>query len=205
MQQVQPKSGIGGLVAIVVVAGIVLFLAISVAGPGSHFGNAWNYLAGSNQAPASGPSIVGSPTISADFINQVLAKYGSPAAGTGQDLYSLGQQYNVDPAFALAIFWNESNFGKAGMASSTLSLGNLRCIPSAACWNGYAAFSSWSDGYSAFYKLISGPLYVGSGLNTPESIIPRYAPSGDGNSPSHYINVVNSAMALWRAGKVTVP
>jgi len=91
------------------------------------------------------------------------------------------------------------------MAASTRSLGNLRCIDGAACWNDYAAFSSWHDGYSAFYKLISGPLYVGSNRTTVESIIPVYAPSGDGNSPSHYISVVESAMSMWRSGEVAVP
>src|SRR5260370_41789289 len=44
--------------------------------------------------PPAGNSVVGSPTITADFINQMLTKYGSPAAGTGQDLYNLGVQYN---------------------------------------------------------------------------------------------------------------
>jgi hypothetical protein len=103
------------------------------------------------------------------------------------------------------VFFNESNFGVKGEATSTRSLGNLRCIPSAACWNGYATFKSWQDGYSAFYSLISGPLYAGSGKTTVESIIPRYAPSGDGNSPSHSISVVESAMSLWRSGSTGVP
>jgi hypothetical protein len=155
--------------------------------------------------PPAGDSVVGSPSISAQLIDQLLCKYSSPACGTGADLYNLGVQYNIDSAFALAVFWNESNFGRAGMAASTRSLGNLRCIESAACWNGYAAFPSWIDGYRSFYALISGPLYKGSGLTTPEAIIPRYAPSGDGNSPSHYIGVVESAMSLWRSGKVEVP
>jgi hypothetical protein len=155
--------------------------------------------------PATGSSVVGSPTVSAQFIDQMLCKYNSPACGTGADLYNLGVQYNVDSAFALAVFWNESGFGRAGMAASTRSLGNLRCIPSAACWNGYAAFSSWSDGYRAFYKLVSGPVYEGANRTTVESIIPVYAPSGDGNAPSHYIGVVESAMGMWRSGKVAVP
>jgi len=156
--------------------------------------------------PATGSSIVGSPTVSAQFIDQMLCKYGSSSVcGTGADLYSLGQQYNIDSAFALAIFWNESNFGRAGTAQSTHSLGNLRCIDGYACQGGYAAFNSWQDGYRAFYKLISGPYYVGSGLTTPEAIMPKYAPSGDGNSPSHYIYVVNSAVSLWRSGKAEVP
>jgi len=156
--------------------------------------------------PATGSSVVGGPTISAQFIDQMLCKYGSSSVcGTGPDLYNLGVQYNVDSAFALAIFWNESNFGRAGTALSTRSLGNLRCIPDAACWNGYANFPSWQDGYRAFYKLVSGPYYVGAGLTTPETIIPKYAPSADNNSPSHYISVVESAVSLWRAGKAEVP
>jgi hypothetical protein len=156
--------------------------------------------------PAQGDSVVGSPTISADFINQVLSKYGSPAAGTGQDLYALGQQYNIDPAFALAVFFNESGFGKFGEAATTRSLGNLRPVPGEAFErDGYACFYTWQDGYRAFYTLVSGPLYVGSGLTTPEAIMPRYAPSGDSNDPSHYTSVVESAMSLWRAGRVEVP
>jgi hypothetical protein len=155
--------------------------------------------------PPSGDSVVGSPTISAQFIDQVLCKYGSPACGTGQSLYTDGQAFNIDAAFALAVFWNESNFGRAGMAHATRSLGNLRCIQSAACWDGYAAFPSWADGYQAFYRLIAGPLYAGSGLTTPEAIIPRYAPTGDGNNPAHYISVVESAMSLWRKESVSVP
>ena len=121
-------------------------------------------------------------------------------------MYSLGQQYNIDPAFALAVFFNESGFGKAGEAASTHSLGNLRPVSGEDFeQDGYAGFDTWQDGYRAFYTLVSGPLYVGSGLTTPEAIMPRYAPSGDNNNPSHYTSVVESAMALWRSGKVALP
>jgi hypothetical protein len=199
----------GEIIAVSAVVIIVLGVLMAVAGPSSRLGTGWQYLTNgnpANQAPATGNSIVGSPTISAQFIDQMLSKYGSPAAGTGQDLYTLGQQYGVDPAFALAVFWNESNFGKSGEAIYTRSLGNLRPVPDEAFErDGYAAFYTWQDGYKAFYSLIAGPLYVGSGLSTPEAIIPKYAPSEDNNSPSHYIGVVESAMTLWRSGKVEVP
>ena len=185
---------------------------MALAGPGSKLGTGWAYLTSgsnvqqsSNQPPASGSSVVGSPSLTAQQIDTILSNAGSPAAGTGQDLYNLGAQYNIDPAFAMAVFFNESNFGKAGTAASTRSLGNLRCIPDAACWNGYATFSSWQDGYNAFYKLIAGPIYVGSGLTTPETILPKYAPSGDNNDPSHYTYVVNRCMSLWRSGSTGVP
>lgn len=205
----------GEILGAVAVCLILLGLAWSWAGPNTKVGSAWTSLLNGpsiatinqqSQPPAAGTSVVGGPTISADFINQVLSKYGSPAAGTGQDLYSLGQQHNIDPAFALAVFFNESGFGKAGEAAITHSLGNLRPVSGESFeQDGYAGFDTWQDGYRAFYTLVSGPLYVGSGLTTPEAIMPRYAPSGDHNNPSHYTGVVESAMSLWRAGRVEVP
>lgn len=201
------KSGeLLGAAAIVI---ILLGIAMALAGPGTIIGKAWTDTLASHpqsiSAPATGSSVVGSPTITAQQIDKILCNAGSPACGTAQDLYSLGVQSNVDPAFALAVFFNESNFGKAGEAVDSHSLGNLRCIPNAACVNGYAWFNSWQDGYKSFYALISGPVYEGAGLITVESIIPVYAPSGDGNSPSHYISTVESAMSLWRSGSTEVP
>src|SRR5581483_1686355 len=49
-------------------------------------------------------TVTGQPTITVDKINSILATYKSPAAGTGQELYSLGVQYGIDPVFALAFF-----------------------------------------------------------------------------------------------------
>src|SRR5258706_11588722 len=76
------------------------------------------------QSSSSGYSVVGPPTISAHFINSVLAANHSPAAGTGQELYDLGVQYGIDPVFALAFFQHESDFGTQGEATVTMSLGN---------------------------------------------------------------------------------
>jgi hypothetical protein len=67
--------------------------------------------------------VVGVPTIDADFINQVLDAYDSPARGKGQALYDLGEQYGIDPVYALAFFMHESRFGTTGVAQVTLSLG----------------------------------------------------------------------------------
>jgi hypothetical protein len=80
-------------------------------------------------------SVLSKPTITAAFINQVLAAYHSPATGKGQALYDDGVQYGIDPAFALAFFMHESTFGTAGEARITLALGNLRCIPNRPCVN----------------------------------------------------------------------
>ncbi len=209
MQIQTTKKDLGGFIAIAAVTIIVLGIVMVAVGPGTKFANGWQYLTSKNQqsqSTTSASSVVGSPTLSAQQIDTILSNAGSPASGTGQDLYNLGVQYHIDPTFAMAVFFNESNLGKNGEASITHSLGNLRPVPGEDFErDGYAGFNSWQDGYSAFYKLISGPLYAGSGKVTVESIIPIYAPSGDHNDPSHYIGVVESCIRLWRSGSTGVP
>ena len=148
--------------------------------------------------------VVGKPTVSAAFINRVLAYYHSPAAGKGQTLYTLGVAYSIDPVIALAFFMHESRFGTLGMATTTLSLGNLRCIPSVPCYQGYAQFGSWEQGFEAWYKLIHTLYVVQWGLVTVDQIIPRYAPSKDHNNVEGYIAAVTSAIQTWRSGQVQV-
>ena len=149
----------------------------------------------------SGPySVLGKPTITVDTINQVLASYHSPAAGKGQALYDMGLKYGIDPAFALAFFMHESTFGTLGEARSSLSLGNLRCIPNFKCQDGYAWFNTWEDGFEAWYKLIRN-LYVAQwGLVTVDQIIPKYAPNSDNNNEAGYIAALKHYLDTWHAG-----
>lgn len=149
-------------------------------------------------------SVLGKPTITANFINQVLASYHSPTAGMGQDLYDLGVKYGIDPVYALAFFMHESLFGTTGEARVTLSLGNERCIPDRPCIDqdrgGYAKMKSWQDGFEQWYKLIRN-LYVAQwGRVTVDQIIPKYAPSSDGNNEAAYIASIKHAVDTWRAG-----
>jgi hypothetical protein len=151
-------------------------------------------------------SVVGPPSVTAAFIDALLCRYQSPACGIGQTLHRLGVQYQIDPVFPLAFFYHESSLGKQGVATASKSIGNLRCVPQAmACPNHFAYFASWEDGAQAWYILIAGPLYVGAGLTTLQTILPKYAPAGDGNFPNHYIAAVRTAVVLWRAGKVALP
>lgn len=143
-------------------------------------------------------SITGSPSISAEQVDKVLCKASSPACGTGYTLYTYGTQHGIDPAFALAVFHHESNYGKEGVATQTRSLGNIRCTDGYTCIGGFRSYPSWQESYTDFYKLIAGPLYVGAGLDTPEKIMPRYAPAADSNNPVAYATAVTADMASWR-------
>lgn len=156
-----------------------------------------------NQA---GHTITGKQSLNAAFIDQVLATAQSPMQGAGALFIRLGLQYHIDAAYVLAIFHHESNYGLTGEARASRSPGNLRCLDLAHygdlgtwCKDAYAWFPTWSSGLVALYRLLAGPLYVAGGLTTIEQVIPRWAPSGDGNNPAQYIADVLADVASWRA------
>jgi len=201
----------------VLAAALVILVLV---GSGSWLGSS---LASSLNAPASRGdtySLEGSPTVSADFMNRVLTRYHSPAAGEGQAVYDDGVKYNIDPVFALAFFMHESSFGSIGEARSSLSIGNLRCIGAGYedlhpdCRDNFAWFSSWDDGIEAWYRLIKNE-YVQGAINqvigrnacpceTVAQIIPVYAPRSDHNDEIAYIAAVEQEVDTWRRGDVWV-
>jgi len=159
-------------------------------------------------------SFIGKPTLTANFINQVLASYHSPAAGLGQQLYDLGVKYGIDPVYALAFFMHESTFGTTGEARKTMALGNERCISDRPCVDqdrgGYAQMLSWEDGFDHFYRLISyGYVYgsvtipiVGYPCLTIDQTIPVFAPSSDNNDVSGYIGALKHELKTWWSGQL---
>jgi len=150
-------------------------------------------------------SIVGPPTVTASFIDSLLATAHSPAVGIGKVMYTLGVKYGIDPVFPLAFFHHESGYGEYGVARTTLSLGNIRCTAGYACdpTGGYRAYSSYQAGVQDWYKLMV-EVYLPSGLTTVEKIIPVYAPAADQNNEAAYISSVLADVAAYRRGEVVV-
>jgi hypothetical protein len=131
--------------------------------------------------------IMGPPSLSAAFVDRVLAYYGSPAQGTGQALYDDSLTFGID---------------EAGWGAANRSLGNIRCTAGYPCGGGYRAYASWEEGFRDWYQLIR-TMYVDQlGLTSVEQVIPVYAPAADHNDEAAYINAVESAVATWRAGRI---
>lgn len=152
-------------------------------------------------------TILRDPTLSADQVNAILSANGSPAAGEGQDIYLMSQQYHLDDAYILATFWHESSYGKLGVARESKSVGNLRCadwIKLGWCQGGYSYFHNYRDGLETLYQLLSGSHYTGAGLTTPETIIPVYAPTSDNNDEAAYIAALKHAIDAFRKGQTTL-
>jgi hypothetical protein len=149
-------------------------------------------------------SVLGTPSISAAAIDAILAKYGSPAAGTGQTWVALGQHYGIDPAYAVAFFIHESsagtNPGWAGIksdGSTTHNVGNIICAGYATCYGRFRDYPSWDEGIGDWYKLISQEYVNGRGAASVEQIIPIYAPSFE-NDVNGYIQSVVGLVDEWR-------
>jgi len=160
--------------------------------------------------PAS--TVVGPPTITAEFIDRVLTAYGSPAAGTGQALYDLGVQDGIDPVYALAFFLHEDSFGETGIGAANHSLGNIRCSAGYACQEGFRSYATWAEGYQDWYNLIlygyvQGQVTIplaGHVCSTVDEIVPVYAPSSDQNDVAAYIAAITRAVDTWRSGRIWV-
>jgi len=149
-----------------------------------------------SRIPASATSVLGGPSLSADFINQVLASASSPAAGTGQALYDLSVESGIDDAYALAVFQKESSFGRYGAGFDDHALGNIVCAGYPTCNGRFRWYPSWLAGYEDFYQLISRE-YVSRGCSTVETITPVYAPSSE-NDTGLYIQQVRQSMLAFR-------
>lgn len=191
----------GELIGICAVVAILLGVVMSVAGPGTRFNQGWQYLttgSGSSLPIASGSSIVGGPSLSAQKIDAILSSAGSPAAGTGATFVLDSAQYNIRDDVALAFFHHESGYGTAGAATETHSIGNIICTPGYSCIGRFRSYPSWQAGIDDWFKLMSSSAYAGGGLITLDQIIPKYAPASDGNSESAYISAVQSDMQSWR-------
>lgn len=146
-----------------------------------------------------GLSVVGPPTITIHVFRWVLLVNNSPALNDADEIYREGIKAGIDPAILLAVFAYESNYGTRGMATETLSIGNIRATPGYKNHRGYRAYSSWLEGAKDWYKLIKN-LYIKEwGLTTVEEIIPVYAPKEDNNDPVRYSATVRKLIAEWRS------
>jgi hypothetical protein len=148
--------------------------------------------------------VVGKPTVSAAFLDRVLAAYQSPATGLGRVMYADGVHFGIDPVFGLAFFLHEDAMGTTGWGAINHSLGNTRCTPGYQCRGGYRAYPTWAAGFWDWFMLIRVQYVNTWHLVTVEQIVPVYAPVSDGNDVQGYIAAIEMAVDSWRSGRVEV-
>jgi hypothetical protein len=134
------------------------------------------------------PSIWGPPTISAQGIDKVLRDNHSPAAGMGSYIYDQAVERGINPAFALAMYGQESTFGTKGAAARNHSFGNIRA------GHGFKHYPDVKAGIDDWMRLMGSDAYHGKSLS---GVIHKYAPGSDGNNPRSYMAYVTNNMNKW--------
>src|SRR5450755_539037 len=137
---------------------------------------------------ADGSNVVGPPTLPARTVDQILAQMGSPMVGTGAVIEAASRQTNIDDAFALGVWWTETNDGAAGVGLADRNPGSVR---------GNVGYPSAFDGYTIcrpYVGTTSAYLWAGKVVNLmlryhgeapPPTVVPSPTPRLDAARIQH--------------------
>lgn len=116
---------------------------------------------------AVGGDIVRPPTLSAETVDKIFAEVGSPMVGTGKVVEQAARQANVDDAFALAVWWVETNDGQAGVGLNNRNPGAVQGM------NGYIFYPSYAAAVTDWFTVLRSR-YINRGLTSVYTICYPY-------------------------------
>ena len=145
---------------------------------------------------AADESVLGGPSLSATTVDHIFAQMGSPMAGTGIIVEQASRSTNIDDAFAMAVWWAETNDGMAGVGLGDRNPGSVRGTagyPSG--YDGYTIYPSYAAAITDWFRLIKNSYVIGRGTIGVYSIsVPYVGTAGAGN----WAYKVTSLMARYR-------
>lgn len=165
---------------------LALSLIIALIGGGVALLNQWHQVVVPSHA-ASSDSVVGPPSLPAATVDSILRHMGSPMTGVGQAVETASRAANIDDAFALAVWWTETNDGAAGVGLADRNPGSVRgSVGYPSAYDGYTIYPSYTAAVNYWFPMLQR-VYIARGLTTVSAISHPYV----GTSTSY----------LW-AGKV---
>ena len=139
-------------------------------------------------------------SLSIEQIDKILSDARSPAEGTGQYWVKYGIENDIDAAYGLAIFYQESSLGTAtGWYPQGYNTGNIIC---AGYWNCHGRFrdyskdaNPWASSIVDVMKLLRN--YRDGGIKTYDEAIMKWAPPVENNTEG-YIENTKTLIRSWR-------
>ena len=115
--------------------------------------------------------------------------------GTGTLVEQASRQANIDDAFALAVWWTETNDGAAGVGLADRNPGSVRgSVGYPSAYDGYTIYPSYADAVVYWFHMLKN-IYIGRGLTTVYAISHPYV----GTSTSYlWAGKVAALMLLYR-------
>jgi hypothetical protein len=147
-------------------------------------------------------SVVGQPSLPAATVEAIFKRLGSPMSGTGEVVVQASHQANIDDAFALAVWWTETNDGAAGVGLADRNPGSVRgSVGYPSAFDGYTIYPSYSAAIVYWFNMLKNN-YVNRGLSTVYSISHPYV--GTSGSPVWAGKVV-ALMLMYRGEAPPIP
>jgi hypothetical protein len=155
----------------------------------------WNVQYETHMGRAAGDvSIIGPPTVSAVTIDAIFARVGSSMVGTGKVVEQASRQTNIDDAFALGVWWTETNDGAAGVGLAYRNPGSVRgSVGYPSAYDGYTIYPSYSAAITDWFNLLHNGYVNGRGLSTVYTIARPYV--GTASYPLWAAKVIN---LMWQ-------
>lgn len=117
---------------------------------------------------------VGPPSLSAATVDSIFRGMGSGMVGTGSTVERISRQYNIDDAFALGVWYVETNDGMAGVGLNDRNPGSVRGSPGyPAAYDGYTIYPSFATAIGDWFNIVS-TRYVNRGLSSAYTLCYPY-------------------------------
>lgn len=127
---------------------------------------------------ADGVSVVGPPSLPAATVDAILTRMGSPMAGTGQVVEQASRRTRIDDAFALSVWWVETNSGAAGVGRTDRNPGSVRGSPGyPSGYGGYTIYPSYAAAIVDWFDILKSR-YIDRGLTSVYTICYPYVGTG---------------------------
>ncbi len=143
---------------------------------------------------AAGDSVVSPPSLTARAVDALFTRLGSPMVGTGRTVEDASRKTNIDDAFALAVWWAETNDGMAGVGLGYHNPGGVQASPSYPR-NGYTIYPSYTAAVTDWFNILQSR-YISHGLTSVYTIAYPYVGT---SGASAWANKVMNYMANYRA------
>lgn len=146
------------------------------------------------QTQADSAYVVGPPTLPAETVNRILA--GTSMAGTGAVIEEASRNTNIDDAFALGVWWTETNDGGAGVGLSYRNPGGVRSSAGYAVGGGgYTIYPSYAAAINDWFNIVESR-YINRGLTSVYTICYPYVGTSGAAS---WANKVFNLMVRYHA------
>jgi hypothetical protein len=123
---------------------------------------------------ADGVSVVGPPSLPAATVDAILTRMGSPMAGTGKVVEQASRRTQIDDAFALGVWWVETNSGAAGVGRTDRNPGSVRGSPGyPSGYGGYTIYPSYAAAIVDWFDILKSR-YINRGLTSVYTICYPY-------------------------------